>query len=646
MALRELLLPWDAQPQEVAPPAIDLGPDALLWSAAHPQLLIGAANRLATSEGSPLVRPGPLGMARAWSRNASAGALFGTFQHVTGLEVTAAVVAAPVASANRKIAWSQRTSGSNAAQFLLGFNIDGGISVSVLSGGIGLVSRNTSPGGGSVGASSQFDGLPHAWVLANGANEGYIYRDGVAQTVSPNARASGTVWTSAQATAIGNIGDYTTDGAFVSDDPIYLVIVWPRVLPADQAQRLSADLARNLGPAFEPRRIHVPVSAGGGAAADLATTGNSGTFSGTANSPATATLAATGASGALSASAGTSASAALAATGDSGTLSASAYTPALASLAATGGSGIFVGSAFSEATAALSATGGSGTLSASAGAEASASLAATGGSGTLAADAFVQAVATLAATGVSGSLIASAWTTISATLSATGGSGELTASAGEPVVATRVLSSYRPLPPPADPKDVGRWAMNEFLTIARHLADGRDFDLLNTIHAPPSKPREGMVVHADGTNWDPGSGAGRYERVGGAWVKLSGAAAGAEPEDIIVVCSDETTALTTGLAKATFRMPFDMTLQGVSASVTTAPTGAALIVDINDGASSVLSTKLSIDATEKTSATAATPAVISDTDLAEDAEITIDIDQVGSTIAGAGLKVRLRGVRA
>lgn len=195
-------------------------------------------------------------------------------------------------------------------------------------------------------------------------------------------------------------------------------------------------------------------------------------------------------------------------------------TTALAELAATGGSGIFVGSAFSEATAALSATGGSGTLSASAGAEASASLAATGGSGTLAADAFVRAVATLAATGVSGSLIASAWTTISATLSATGGSGELTASAGEPVVATRVLSSYRPLPPPADPKDVGRWAMNELLTIARHLADGRDFDLLNTIHAQPSKPREGMVVHADGTNWDPGSGAGRYERVGGAWVKL------------------------------------------------------------------------------------------------------------------------------
>ena len=495
----------------------------------------------------------------------------------------------------------------------------------------------TMPSGGStvyVREVNQTTGGSRAYIGRLAGTELSFWQDGVLQETKTQ---SGNDWAGCDRFFVGGVGWIAT-----ADADVYLAGLWSRALSDAEIAQISA----NPWQLFEPRRIWVPVSAGGGAAADLATTGNSGTFSGTANSPATATLAATGASGALSASAGTSASAALAATGDSGTLSASAYTPALASLAATGGSGIFVGSAFSEATAALSATGGSGTLSASAGAEASASLAATGGSGTLAADAFVQAVATLAATGVSGSLIASAWTTISASLAATGGSGELSATAGEPVVATRVLSSYRPLPPPADPKDVGRWAMNEFLTIARHLADGRDFDLLNTIHAPPSKPREGMVVNADGTNWDPGSGAGRYERVGGAWVKLSGAAAGAEPEDIIVVCSDETTALTTGLAKATFRMPFDMTLQGVSASVTTAPTGAALIVDINDGASSVLSTKLSIDATEKTSATAATPAVISDTDLAEDAEITIDIDQVGSTIAGAGLKVRLRGVRA
>ena len=109
----------------------------------------------------------------------------------------------------------------------------------------------------------------------------------------------------------------------------------------------------------------------------------------------------------------------------------------------------------------------------------------------------------------------------------------------------------------------------------------------------------------------------------------------------IIACSDETTPLTTGTAKVTFRMPAAGTLTAVKATVTTAPVGSALIVDINEAGTSVLSTKLSIDDGEETSATAATPAVISDSALADDAEITIDIDQVGSGTAGAGLKVYL-----
>jgi hypothetical protein len=116
-------------------------------------------------------------------------------------------------------------------------------------------------------------------------------------------------------------------------------------------------------------------------------------------------------------------------------------------------------------------------------------------------------------------------------------------------------------------------------------------------------------------------------------------------QEIITAVSDETTALTTGTAKVTFRMPNAMTLTDVRASVTTAPTGSVLTVDINESGTSVLSTKLTIDAGEKTSTTAATPAVISDSALADDAEITIDIDGVGSTVAGAGLKVALIGTR-
>lgn len=117
------------------------------------------------------------------------------------------------------------------------------------------------------------------------------------------------------------------------------------------------------------------------------------------------------------------------------------------------------------------------------------------------------------------------------------------------------------------------------------------------------------------------------------------------PEVIQVAGSDETTDLAVGTV-VTFRMPYAMTLEDVRASVTTAPTGANLEVDINESGVSVLSTVISIDAGEKTSTTAATPPVISDSALADDAEITIAIDQIGSTVAGAGLKVTLIGRRA
>jgi len=118
------------------------------------------------------------------------------------------------------------------------------------------------------------------------------------------------------------------------------------------------------------------------------------------------------------------------------------------------------------------------------------------------------------------------------------------------------------------------------------------------------------------------------------------------PFELTVAVSDETTDLTTGTAKLTFRMPYAITLTEVRANVNTAPTGATIVVDINESGTTVLSTKLSIDASEKTSTTAATAPVISDSALADDAEITIDIDQIGSTIAGKGLKVTLIGTRA
>lgn len=125
--------------------------------------------------------------------------------------------------------------------------------------------------------------------------------------------------------------------------------------------------------------------------------------------------------------------------------------------------------------------------------------------------------------------------------------------------------------------------------------------------------------------------------------EIAALAAPTADQCIAIACSDETTALTSGTSKVTFRMPYAMTLTAVRASLTTAQTsGSIFTVDINEAGTSILSTKLTIDNTEKTSTTAATPAVISDASLADDAEITIDIDQVGDGTA-KGLKVYLIG---
>lgn len=118
------------------------------------------------------------------------------------------------------------------------------------------------------------------------------------------------------------------------------------------------------------------------------------------------------------------------------------------------------------------------------------------------------------------------------------------------------------------------------------------------------------------------------------------------PFELGIACSDESTALTTGTAKVTFRIPRGVTLAAVRASLSVAQTsGSIFTVDVNEGGSTILSTKITIDNGEKTSTTAATPPVISDSALADDAEITIDIDQVGDGTA-KGLKVYLIGTRS
>lgn len=114
---------------------------------------------------------------------------------------------------------------------------------------------------------------------------------------------------------------------------------------------------------------------------------------------------------------------------------------------------------------------------------------------------------------------------------------------------------------------------------------------------------------------------------------------------IILAVSDEITPITAGVAKLTFRMPYAFMLFGVRASLSAPSTSGSVQVDVNENGVSIFgANKLTIDQGEKTSVTAATPADLTDTTLADDAEITVDIDAAGTD--AKGLKVTLIGRRA
>ena len=126
-------------------------------------------------------------------------------------------------------------------------------------------------------------------------------------------------------------------------------------------------------------------------------------------------------------------------------------------------------------------------------------------------------------------------------------------------------------------------------------------------------------------------------------IDLAHISTGAKTECLSMAVSDNTTALATGTV-FTFYMPYAMTLTDIKASVLTAPTGAELIVDVHEAGTTIMSThKLDIDVDEFHTSTAGTQPVLTDTALANNAKIEIIVDQVGSTVAGAGLVVYLIG---
>ncbi len=109
--------------------------------------------------------------------------------------------------------------------------------------------------------------------------------------------------------------------------------------------------------------------------------------------------------------------------------------------------------------------------------------------------------------------------------------------------------------------------------------------------------------------------------------------------------SDEGTNLTTGV-KLTDRVPFAFFVTEVRTSLTTASTSGLVTLNIKRNGTTIFTTQISIDANEKTSVTAVTPAVLSASPylIADDDELTFDITAAGT--GAKGLKVRLIGRQA
>jgi hypothetical protein len=99
-----------------------------------------------------------------------------------------------------------------------------------------------------------------------------------------------------------------------------------------------------------------------------------------------------------------------------------------------------------------------------------------------------------------------------------------------------------------------------------------------------------------------------------------------------------TVAVTTGKSRVYNDSGRTLTIRSIRASVGTAPTGATLIVDVNKNGTTIFTTQ----SRRPTIAISANTAKVTNPDvttLADGDYLTVDIDQIGSTVAGADLTV-------
>lgn len=69
-------------------------------------------------------------------------------------------------------------------------------------------------------------------------------------------------------------------------------------------------------------------------------------------------------------------------------------------------------------------------------------------------------------------------------------------------------------------EEVREWMWQQLQALEQGFNSGREFIALDERHEEPKKLFTGLTALADGTDWNPGSGAGVYTYYGAAWHKL------------------------------------------------------------------------------------------------------------------------------
>jgi hypothetical protein len=69
-------------------------------------------------------------------------------------------------------------------------------------------------------------------------------------------------------------------------------------------------------------------------------------------------------------------------------------------------------------------------------------------------------------------------------------------------------------------ENIVRWVFNELTRVSNALTSEKSSTNTPVLHQEPSKPQVGDIVYADGTDWNPSSGAGLYLYTGNAWSRV------------------------------------------------------------------------------------------------------------------------------